>query len=271
MWLGIDFSGDYRKWGAGVRRGPVWIATITERDGKLLLEDLRRVQDFHGAESPFVRLQQLLQHGAYAAAAIDAPFSVPERFVPNGGHIALLQLAGSLQCGRRPFPEATHFVSAIAHCRPPLSPPKPLRHCECLWQKKRVNVRSTLYAGPRGGAAMTAGCLRLLANVKRPLWPWTSSQTRGFLAEAFPAAQLRHWGWPHEGYNGLAGEVTRREIVGRLLRRVKVSNHHTALLGSADAIDAVLCAVAARGITTGNLAVVPNAQCLDEGWIAVHA
>lgn len=54
-----------------------------------------------------------------------------------------------------------------------------------------------IVAGPRGGAAMTAACLKLLHEANCPIWPWQRSARR-LLAEAFPAAQLRHWQLPHQ-------------------------------------------------------------------------
>jgi len=42
------------------------------------------------------------------------------------------------------------------------------------------------------------------------------------------------------------------------------------LCGSADALDAVLCALAAIAVTENRLAYPPAPQSEREGWIAVH-
>lgn len=78
------------------------------------------------------------------------------------------------------------------------------RHTESEWQTRGVNVRSTLWNGPRGGAPFTVACLTLLHRTGRPIWPWCRDE-KNCLVEAFPAAQLRHWKLPFIGYNGVKG------------------------------------------------------------------
>ncbi len=182
----------------------------------------------------------------------------------------MLLRVDKLACAPRPFPDAQSFVMTVAGTPPPLTPSKPRRDCERPWMQRGVNVRSTLWAGARGGAAMTAACLKLLVGAGRPLWPWASGRTNGCIAEAFPAAQLRHWGSPYQRYNGARGAVTRRDIVGQLEERVRFGHHLSAVLNSADALDAVVCAFAAVAVSSGKLAEQPAGQCKAEGWIAVH-
>lgn len=272
MWLGLDFSGYFPNWGPGVSNSPVWLAVLVQRNGKYTLRDLYPVQRLPGTGHPFVRLWQYLNLERYAAAAIDAPFSVPFGFI-HGHHVDLLRKVQEIPCGKRPFPDSITFVTAVVGSPPPLSPPKPLRHCEAFWRTKGINVRSTLWAGPRGGAAMTAACLKLLANVRRPMWPFdhfVPEETVGFVAEAFPAAQLRYWGWPHQGYMGAKGSATRSAIVERLADVVSTDGHEQTLLRNDNALDAVFCALAALSVSTGKLAISPAEQAVEEGWIAVH-
>ncbi len=269
-WLGIDFSGDFRRWSANTGRSNVWIAALELRDRALHLASLTRVQGLPGMGEPFTRLGALLAAGGYEAAAIDAPFSLPAAFMPRGGHAGLLRLAGRLPHPGRPFPEARAFVRHVTGMEPPLSPPKPLRRTERRWSGRGVNTRSTLWAGSRGGAAMTAACLTLLAAAERPMWPWAPGATRGCLAEAFPAAQLWQWKLPHQRYDGLGSALNRRRIVESLSGRLRLGAFESDLIASADATDAVLAAFAARAVSTGALAEPPEPGFETEGWVAVH-
>ena len=188
--LGIDFSGNFRMWSAGCGNSNVWIAEVQQGVSRSKLVGLKRVQELGGDGPPFNRLVQYLRESDFDAAAIDAPFSIPAQYLPAGGHGTLLELVSSIKpIDGRPFPSAQQFVSCILSGRSPATK-KPLRHTEAYWQEKGVNVRSTLWTGPRGGAAMTAAGLKLLHEVGRPLWPWQRSE-RGLLVEAFPAAQLK--------------------------------------------------------------------------------
>jgi hypothetical protein len=158
------------------------------------------VQELSGDRHPFTNLMQYLRQSEFAAAAIDAPFSIPVDYVRPKIHRALLELVAGLESpDGRPFPTAHDFVNAVLEGRIPVTK-KPLRQTEKYWQQQKVNVRSTLWAGARGGAAMTVACLKLLQETGCPIWPWERS-VRGLLIEAFPAAQLCHWGLPYQGYN----------------------------------------------------------------------
>lgn len=172
-WLGIDFSGDYRRWSAGTTRSNVWVATVEESNG-FVLKDVKRPQQLMGSGNPFERLIALLSERDFDAAAIDAPFSVPQDFVPGGSHAELLNLVGRIPSeDNRPFPSGKAFREAVVREGPPLSSPKPLRRTDCYWRCKGVNVRSTLWNGRRPGAPMTAACMTLLRRSGCPLWPWS--------------------------------------------------------------------------------------------------
>ena len=149
---------------------------------------------------------------------------------------------------------------------------KPLRNSELAWNKKKINVRSTLWAGPRGGAAMTVACLTLLHRSQSPIWPWHQANERGLLVEAFPAAQLCHWGMEFKGYNGDSAEALskRSTLVDSLSDLIEIpdSSLRKKMGNSADALDAVLCAFAAIAVSTDRLSHLPVQS--DEGQIAVH-
>jgi hypothetical protein len=268
-WVGIDFSGDHRMWAARTSRSNVWVATLEDRPRGLVLADLKRVHDLPGTGEPFPRLAEFLRRGDYSTAGLDAPFSLPLGRCPKGGHAELLERASAWNRDGRPFAEAG---TLLRHLRPALAPPgvKEFRAAELGWG---VNVRSTTWCGPRGGAAMTVACLTLLAQVGRPIWPFADASTDGLLMEAFPAAQLRTWKLPYFGYNGSSAGASgrRRAILEGLRDRVTTTGHDDVLLGSADALDAVVCAFAGRAVRNDGLARPPAGSAGAEGWIAVHA
>jgi len=271
-WLGIDFSGNHRMWRPGCSRSNVWIADVRERNGQLVLHDLRRVQALPGVAVPFTRLAALLSDASYLAAAIDAPFSVPAVHASQRGHQALLSLVAQMPCHSRPFPLASDFVQVVAGQPPPLSPPKPYRVTEAHWIRQGINVRSTLWAGSRGGAPMTAAAIRLLAQAGRPVWPW-SHATPGLIVEAFPTAQLQRWGLPFSQYdgNGPTAVATRMTILAGIAQRIALGGFRSALAGSADALDALVAAFAAVAVTRSALGhPVAPVPAMTEGWIAVH-
>ena len=272
-WLGIDFSGNYRQWSAGRTNSNVWVATIENSDG-LRLVDLRMVQKLEGNGSPFERLICLLGKGDFRAAAIDAPFSIPSQFIQNGRHHQdLLDKIDRIPHLGRPFPNGRRFISEVTGQEPPLSPPKPLRLTERYWQTRGIPVRSTLWYTPRGGAPMTAACLKLLAQAHHPLWPWVEKE-EGILIEAFPAAQLRVWNCPNNRYNGNTpgAEERRKEIYNTISERINASGFESLVFASADALDAVICAFAAIAATNGRVFSEPQwPKASTEGWIAVHS
>lgn len=270
--LGIDFSGNSRMWSAGCRNSNVWIADVELGRGPAcphpVLIGLCRVQQLAGDEPPFVRLVQYLRTSDFDAAAIDAPFSIPAEYWTPQSHKDLLNLV-SQNGEHKPFLPAHEFVRRALRGKV-LSKTKPLRCTEEYWRQRGINVRSTLWAGPRGGAAMTAACLQLLSDANRPIWPWHGSG-RGLLIEAFPAAQLFHWGLKHQTYNR-ATEVelaVRRSLVSSLATRIELGNFQQILEASADALDSVICAFAAIAVTTGMIFEHPEYP-LDEGRIAIY-
>lgn len=277
-WLGIDFSGDVRRWTAGTARSNVWLADVRLGDGGLLLNDLRTVQRLAGEAPPFLRLQRLLSAEPYAAAAIDAPFSVPAAWVPVDGHGELLARVDKFARNGRDFCRACDFVRGVAHTRELHTrlqrERKPYRATDELWRKcrgHRLNVRSTLWCRARGGAAMTAASLTLLSPLRHRLWPWQTGGA-GLIVEAFPMAQLCIWDLPWTGYNGSSEDASnqRGKIVDAVVERIELHNHEAAVRGNADALDAVLCAFAAIAVTSGCLQVPPRPAAALEGWIAVH-
>ncbi|MYB29115.1 MAG: DUF429 domain-containing protein [Acidimicrobiaceae bacterium] len=268
VFYGIDFSGNHRMWTSGCRRSNVWIATAQERSGDLSLVDLRPVQQLRGRGHPFDRLVALLANDDYCAVGIDAPFSLPERHMPEGGWPGLLRDIAALPKDGRPFPRGEELV-AYAERNVCLAEPKPLRRTEKLWRGRGLNVRSTLWDGARGGAAFTIACLTLLERVRAPTWPWSNDDR--LLVEAFPACQLLEWGLEHRGYASSYPSPEREDIVIRVSERIEIPDGlREQCHCSPDALDAVLCLFAAKAAFEGLAAVGDEAAAEGEGWIAVH-
>ncbi|MBE0672582.1 MAG: DUF429 domain-containing protein [Anaerolineales bacterium] len=271
--LGIDFSGNHLMWRPGRRRSNVWIADVRKIGERLVLKHLMRVQELPSDEHPLERLAALLREGEFETAAIDSPFSVPRKFIPPEGYAGLLERIGSLSDpDGRPFCRSVDFVKAVAGVDPPLNPPQPRRSTDAYWSQKGLNVRSTLWAGARGGAAMTAACFKLLHRAQRPIWPWVQ-ESRGLLVEAFPMAQLKQWGLPYNRYGmqDRVGELLREQIIEGIRERIDLGVSGEVLVSSADALDSVLCAFSGLAVKTSSVAVPPDDSALLEGWMAVHA
>lgn len=251
-------------WRQGCRRSNVWIATLADAAPLPELAQLTTVQELPGAGSPFDRLAEHLRTVPFAAAAIDAPFSLPRAYLPSGGRCCLLSRLDALATSGRPFPTGGQLLDLLG-LRLPLSPPKPWRATEAFWRGQGINVRSTLWNGPRGGAPFTAACLKLLAATGLPCWPWVASGER-LLVEGFPAAQLTRWRLPCRGYDG-AGRAVRETIWRGLAARVSACDRlaETAV-SSADALDAVVLALTARAVSRALVEPLPGVD--DEGWIA---
>lgn len=270
-YIGIDFSGAAEQWRPTRSKPSVWIAELSDRPVPSVIalypvQDLYPVKDYDGPDSPFNRLAAFLGQGDYRAAGLDAPFSVPDAFLPESGWRGLLTLNDSLPHPRRPFPAADDFLAALTQT----PPAKHYRQTETSWRKKGLNVRSSLWWKPRGGAPFTTACLKLIAMATpKACWPWTTADS-GMLVEAFPMAQLHHWGLDYQGYNGAAGHATRARIIAALAGRVDFGPHVAKVQASADALDAVLAGFAAIAASRG-IAPPPSPYWPDgEGCIAIH-
>lgn len=262
--LGIDFSGGAGPWRPVCARPTVWIASL---EGPRLAE-LLPVQALPGDGAPFERLGAFLREGRFRAAAIDAPFALPARHMPPGGHGQLLKdIADLPQADDRPFPRGAALLD-YARRRAPIISAKPVRETE----RQYAATRSTLWNGVRPGAPFAAACLTLLARAGRPVWPWKDAP--GMLVEAFPAAQLKAWGLPHANYSAAEERKTRAVIIGDLEERRQLmidAADRKQMLASADALDAVLAAFGARAAANRTLAQERPDNWRIEGAIAVHA
>jgi len=104
---------------------------------------------------------------------------------------------------------------------------------------------------------------------------------RGRVAEVYPAAALKRWGFPHQGYKSAADPdralQARARALGQILTALPILtlDDDTAdrCRRSHDAFDALVCALVARaaalGLTTGPGPGSQTARALVEGWIHV--
>lgn len=90
--------------------------------------------------------------------------------------------------------------------------------------------------------------------------------------EVYPAATLKSHGWRYEGYKKKQQLSERREIINALENsRVTLNSFRPTLEASADALDAVVCLVAARDFIEGSAEAPKDAGiAAKEGWIWVH-
>jgi predicted nuclease with RNAse H fold len=93
----------------------------------------------------------------------------------------------------------------------------------------------------------------------------------GFLAEVYPGASLRLWGFDTTGYR--VGRQVRAALLARLgdaCPWLDLDGHEEAMTASCDAFDAVVASLATRAVALGRADEAP-AELLDvarrEGWI----
>ncbi|MGA2491563.1 MAG: DUF429 domain-containing protein [Roseiarcus sp.] len=269
---GIDFSGDHAKWSAGCAKTNVWVATGVANGSAVVVESLIPVQQLCRPGHPFTALSDFLNGLGDGYVGIDAPFCVPAALSPDGVRAAWQKVA-SLAFAERPFPRGRQLVHAFDPQLPERGA-KLHRETEKYWMRKGVNVRSTMWAGPRGGAPFAAACMTLLARHRGPVWPMIDGPG-ATLVEAFPAAQLRHWELPFVQYNGstAVAQGNRASILLGLEAQGLVIDQRmrSECERSADALDALVCMFAGFAVADGMIAVDPGEAAKREGHIAVRS
>jgi len=268
--LGIAFSGSADQWSAKRRSPTVWIAAGSVDAERLRIEHLSPVQGLAGDGEPFERLVELLTD-TDGFAAIDAPFSAPREHAASV-QVLWAQVAGLPHDGR-PFGRGPDLVTALAPGHGP-NGFKSYRACEEVWRRRGLQVPSTLWSGPGGGAALAAACMTLLHRRGGPVWPLRPGGQGAVLVEAYPAAQLMAWGLRPTGYNGVkpAALVARGRITAALIadHGLEIGDGPGRLCReNAGALDAILCAYAAKTMADGRHPRQLPAAARSEGWIVV--
>jgi hypothetical protein len=276
--LGIDFSGDVTQWRASEKRPTVWIAAARPLGAGLEVTALAPVQALPGVAPPFARLQALLAQGT-GFAAIDAPLAIPAGYGPPREE--LWRALDAAERGKRDFAQGRALLDLAFGDDVPLSKKgkpdgrKLYRATEQAWRDRRVETRSTLWNGARGGAPFAVAAMTLLARHPGPIWPFRIGGLGRTLVEGFPAAQLCQWGLASPGY--AKGDAAGRDKRQRIVTRLRTERGLTFADGledlcveHVDALDAVLCCCCALAAATGRLADPPGATAAHEGHIAVH-
>ncbi len=95
----------------------------------------------------------------------------------------------------------------------------------------------------------------------------------GLLAEVYPAAALKRWGFAFRGYKRRNGAAARHALVDALRGAapwLALGAHEPLCRESDDALDALLCALVARAVAVGATAPpTDSATAATEGWIHI--
>jgi hypothetical protein len=278
-WVGIDFSGSNPSWSPRTSRSNVWICILREtRRNQFRLIQLDRLQDFFpsGPLLPVQSLANFLEAGSFTCAAIDAPFSLPAVAMPKQGFLELLKEVRALKIEEGRWIPRGHQLIEIAQRRIPSLEDRGSKRYPRLVEKEFSASRTPLWGGPRPGAPFTVACLWLLANANvRHLWGGEKDASKARVVEAYPAGQLAHWRWPSKNYDGMKGDApqARKSIVQKLKCSwsIEISDQaQFALEASADALDSLICAFAARAASMGIAEKLPAIPQNTEGWISIH-
>jgi len=93
----------------------------------------------------------------------------------------------------------------------------------------------------------------------------------GALAEVYPAAALKVWDLPYRGYKRKANAAARNALVDELqvvAPWLDLGVHESIVRANDDALDAVVCALIARAVSSGTTQPPEDsALALVEGWI----
>jgi predicted nuclease with RNAse H fold len=261
VWLGIDFSGDITKWRPRCARPSVWIAEIIAAEAGLELRSLCPVQALTGDGTPFERLTARLSAPDVQVVAIDAPLGIAAHAMPPGGFTAMVELLTQPEPdSNRPFPRGSTVVCRLLGDDAGYGE-KRYRPVTQAWRDRGLNLRSPLWAGPRGGAPLLAAGLQLVSAAGLTVWPMGASPGAdlalvpvGAVVEGYPAGQLAVWGLPHTRYNPSTpvARAIRKTLVNAIETHVILAPvFAAAMVECADALDAVLCAVGAHAASRG--------------------
>ena len=278
-WVGIDFSGSNSSWSPRTSRSNIWICVLREaQHNKFQVTKLDRVQGFFSSRSLSLiqSLANYLNAGSFTCAAIDAPFSLPAAAMPKGGFLELLEEVRALKIDADRWVPRGHQLIEIAKRRIPDLEDRGSKSYPRIVEKEFSASRTPLWGGARPGAPFTVACLWLLASANiTHLWGGEKHASSVRVVEAYPAGQLAHWGWPSKGYDG--DENNAPQIRKSIIRMLKCcwsteidDRSHNALETSADALDSLICAFAARAATLGIAEKLPAIPQEREGWISIH-
>jgi len=208
------------------------------RDGKVFLVELRQNEE-HAADDD---LRSHIARPGITCVGVDVPFGWPVAFVE------LMNGQGDIRAWQDRASERLRLRATDRACR------------EAPLAMTPLSVTMDRIAAP-------AMRWRLLSR----LLP-TESPPR---VEVYPAAALKTWGLPHEGYKRPEQGAARRTTLDAVTRALELTlsgPQRALLVDRADALDALVAALVARASTLDRTRRPPAELALlaaEEGWIHV--
>jgi hypothetical protein len=229
--IGLDFATDEEKRG---------LATGVFEDGQMTVRDARVCSEARTAQAKIADF--LKQDEGTALLAIDAPLGWP---------LNMSMLLPSHHAGDLIGCNSDEFVSRVTD-----------RWITTRVGKKPLNIGADLIAW----TALEA--LRFLSLVEaRLVWGPHWDCALGAI-EVYPAATLKSWKIRFQKYKKHDHTPARREIVAALRAQMDLGADTTLLETNADALDAVVCLLAARDFLNGQApGPEQKATAEKEGWI----
>lgn len=142
-----------------------------------------------------------------------------------------------------------------------------------LWIRETLNARLPLSVSSDLIAIPAMRAAALLARQDAPV----VRDGSGIVAEVYPAAALRRWGFRSQQYKGTLHAEARRELVLHLRRETKhwfefADDFVEICCMNDNAWDALIAALVARAVSVGLVEPIPSeyaAAARQEGWIAL--
>lgn len=147
-----------------------------------------------------------------------------------------------------------------------------------LHLRQAVRLQPLSVSADRIGAAAMR-CAAILSGLTREGVEVDRTGRSGPVVEVYPAAALKLWDLPHQGYKGREAANARRraalvQLIEGALPWLNLGEHAEICAESDDALDSVLCAAIAGLALRGQIAEIPSEHheaAAVEGWIALPA
>ena len=142
-----------------------------------------------------------------------------------------------------------------------------------LWIRETLNARFPLSISSDLIAIPAMRAAALLARQDAPV----ARDGSGIVAEVYPAAALRRWGFRSQQYKGTLHADARRELVLHLRRETRgwfefADDFAEICCTNDNVLDALIAALVARAVYVGLVEPIPSehlAAARQEGWIAL--
>jgi len=225
--------------------------------------------------------------------ALAARYKDAEMLLNGDGGGGLLNEAGEpvlyqLQAGEKTYADfEIGFTDAGGHSSAP-TPGNPIYKLakaidriaayEFPAMRNELTQASLALSADRIGAAAMR-CAAILSGLTREGVEVDRTGRSGPVVEVYPAAALKLWDLPHQGYKGREAANARRraalvQLIEGALPWLNLGEHAEICAESDDALDSVLCAAIAGLALRGQIAEIPSEHheaAAVEGWIALPA